>query len=71
VPDGFGPGAVPGELDHPVHETNPFRRRQAIGLKEQPDLLAVAGGPRRGGGRRGGGRPAAGGRPTRSAISSS
>jgi hypothetical protein len=46
VLDGFGPGAVHGELDHPVHETNPFRRRQAIGLKEQPDLLAAAGGGR-------------------------
>ncbi len=46
MPDGFGPGAVHGELDHPVHEADPFRRRQAIGVKEKPDLLAATGGGR-------------------------
>ena len=35
-----------GELDHSVHEANPFRRRQAIGIKEKPDLVAAAGGGR-------------------------
>jgi hypothetical protein len=40
--DGLGSGAVYGELDHPVYKTNPFRRRQAIGVKKQPDLLATA-----------------------------
>ena len=30
-----------GELDHAVYETDPFRRRQAIGVEKQPDLLAT------------------------------
>ena len=46
MPDGFGSGAVHGELDHPVHEAGPFGRRQAVAVKEQPDLLAAAGGGR-------------------------
>jgi hypothetical protein len=37
---------VYGELDHPVHEASPFRRGQAIGVQEEPDLLAAAGGGR-------------------------
>lgn len=34
------------ELDRSVHEPSPFRRRQAIGVKQKPDLLAAAGGGR-------------------------
>jgi len=37
---------VHGELDHPVHKADAFRRRQAIGVQEQPDLLAAVGGGR-------------------------
>jgi len=32
-----------GEFDHPVHKADPVRRRQTIGVQEQPDLLAAAG----------------------------
>ena len=46
MPDGFGSSAVHGELDHSVHEANPFGRGQAIGVKEEPDLLTAAGGGR-------------------------
>jgi hypothetical protein len=46
VPDGFGSSAVHGELDHSVHEASPFCRGQAIGVEEEPDLLAAAGGGR-------------------------
>jgi hypothetical protein len=40
---------VHSEFGHLVHEARPFRRRQAIGVREKPDLLAAAGGGRQAG----------------------
>jgi hypothetical protein len=42
VPGGLRPRAVRGKLDHPVHEASPVRPRQAIGVKEKPDLPTPA-----------------------------